>query len=118
LLLRGRAFGPRLPPAGAGVRSAAEYAAAVGSLLHQAGGRALALKVVADATRRALAHQVGLGGGVPLDRLDEVLARRAPALAEQYTTAAAEAERAGRSESTLLAAARRLHDLAYPMARK
>jgi len=118
LLLRGRAFGPRLPPAGAGSRSAAEYAAAVGHLLRQAGGRALALKVVSEATRRALAHQLGLGGGVPLKQLDEVLARRAPAVAEQYANAAAEAERAGRSEPALLAAARRLHDLAYPMARK
>ena len=118
LLLRGRAFGPRLPPAGAGARSAAEYAAAVGHLLRQAGGRGLALKVVSDATRRALAHQLGLGSDVPLARLDEVLARRAPAIAEEYTAAAAEAERGGRSESALLAAARRLHDLAYPMARK
>ena len=117
LLVRGRAFGPRLPAAGAGARSAAEYAAAVGHLLRQAGGRALALKVVSDATRRALAHQLGLGSDVPLTRLDEVLVRRAPAIAEKYAGAAAEAERAGRSESALLAAARRLHDLAYPMAR-
>jgi hypothetical protein len=118
LLLRGRAFGPRLLPGRSGGRSAAEYAVAVGHLLRQAGGRALVLRVVTDATRRSLAARLGLGRDLPLARLDEVLARRAPDVAEQYRDAAAEASAVGDSEPALLAAARRLHDLAYPMARR
>jgi hypothetical protein len=118
LLLRGRAFGPRLRYGRGSGRSAAEYAAAVGHLLRQAGGRSLVLKVLSEATRRSLATRLGLGRDVPLTRLDEVLARRAPDIAERYQGAAEEALRAGESEAALLAAARRLHDLAYPMARR
>jgi Domain of unknown function (DUF4350) len=118
LLLRGRAFGPRIHIGRSGGRSAAEYAVAVGHLLRQAGGRALVLKVVTDATRRSLAARLGLGRDLPLNRLDEVLARRAPDVAESYRDAAAEASAVGDSEPALLAAARRLHDLAYPMARR
>jgi uncharacterized protein DUF4350 len=118
LLLRGRAFGPRILPGGRGGRSAAEYAVAVGHLLRQSGGRGLVLKVVTDATRRSLAARLGLGRDLPLAKLDEVLARRAPEVAEHYRAAAAEAAAAGESEPALLAAARRLHDLAYPMARR
>ncbi len=118
LLLRGRAFGPRLSPGTGGGRSAAEYPVAVGHLLRQAGGRGLVLKVVTDATRRSLAARLGLGRDLPLSRLDEVLSRRAPDVAERYREAAAEAQAAGDSEPALLAAARRLHDLAYPMARR
>jgi hypothetical protein len=118
LLLRGRAFGPRLTPGTGGARSAAEYAAAVGHLLRQSGGRGLVLKVVTEATRRSLAARLGLGRDLPLTRLDEVLERRAPDVAERYREAAAEASTAAGSEPALLAAARRLHDLAYPMARR
>jgi hypothetical protein len=118
LLIRGRAFGPRLAPAGRRGRSAAEYASAVGHLLRQAGGRALALQVVADATRRSLAARLGLRSDVPLARLDEVMAQRAPTLAAGYRAAALDAASAAGSERALLAAARRLHELAYPMARK
>jgi len=118
LLIRGRAFGPRLPPPGGRRRSAAEYASAVGHLLRQAGGRAVALRVVSDATRRALAARLGLRSDVPLDRLEEVMAQRAPSLAAGYREAAGEAAAGEASEAALLAAARRLHDLAYPMARR
>jgi hypothetical protein len=118
LLLRSRAFGPRIFPAPGVARSAAEYAGAVGHLLRQAGGRGLALKVVSDATRRSLAARLGLGSDVPLTRLDEVMQRRAPEIAESYRGAAEQAAAGAYSESALLAAARRLHDLAYPMARK
>ena len=118
LLFRGRAFGPRLRYGRGSGRSAAEYAAAVGHLLRQSGGRSLALQVLSEATRRSLAARLGLGRDAPLTRLDEVLARRAPEIAEQYQGAAEEALHAGESEPALLAAARRLHDLAYPMARK
>jgi len=118
LVLRGRAFGPRLAPVGRLGRSAAEYASAVGHLLRQAGGSALALQVVSEATRRALAARLGLRSDVPLARLDEVMARRAPALATDYKEAAAQADGGAGSDRALLAAARRLHDLAYPMARR
>ncbi len=119
LLLRGRAFGPRLLlPGTGGGRSAAEYAVAVGHLLRQAGGRGLVVRVASEATRRALATRLGLGRDLPLDKLDEVLARRAPDVAELYREAVAEAQAAGESEPALLAAARRLHDLAYPRARR
>jgi hypothetical protein len=118
LVLRGRAFGPRLIPGAGGARSAAEYAVAVGHLLRQAGGRGLVLKVVTDATRRSLAGRLGLGRDLPLDKLDEVLERRAPDVAELYREAAVKASAAAGSEPALLAAARRLHDLAYPMARR
>ena len=118
LLLRGRAFGPRILPGSRGGRSAAEYAVAVGHLLRQAGGRSLVLKVVTDATRRSLAARLGLGRDLPHAKLEEVLARRAPDVAELYRNAAAEAAAAAGSEPALLVAARRLHDLAYPMARR
>jgi hypothetical protein len=118
LLLRGRAFGPRISLRGRGGRSAAEYAGAVGHLLRQAGGRALVLEVVSEATRRSLAGRLGLRSDVPLARLDEVMARRAPDLAASYAAAAAEAAAGAASERALAAAARRLHDLAYPMARR
>jgi hypothetical protein len=118
LLLRGRAFGPRIRLSRPFGRSAAEYAGAVGHLLHQAGGRGVVLRVLSEATRRSLAARLGLAGDVPLARLDEVMARRAPEVAESYREAQAEAAAGGRSEQALLAAARRLHDLAYPLARR
>ncbi|MDQ6918493.1 MAG: hypothetical protein M3Z98_03935, partial [Candidatus Dormibacteraeota bacterium] len=111
-------FGPRILPGTRGGRSAAEYAAAVGHLLRQSGGRGLALKVVTDATRRSLAARVGLGRDLPRAQLDDILARRAPEVAEAYQSAVAQAQAAVESEPALLAAARRLHDLAYPMARR
>jgi hypothetical protein len=118
LLLRGRAFGPRVAlPSGAG-RSAADYTAAVGNLLRRAGGRELALQVVFGATRRSLAARVGLASDMPLDRLEEVMARRAPAVAADFQAVKVAAATTEASERGLLATARRLHDLAYPMARK
>ena len=116
LLLRGRAFGPRIAVGSGRGRSAAEYVAAVGNLLHRSGGRALALQVLADATQRALAARLGFGGSTSAGRLDEMLERREPELAARYAEAIAVAGRATASEAALLDAARRLHDLAYPMA--
>ena len=118
LVLRGRPFGPRVQLGGGFGRSAAEYAGAVGHLLRQAGGRALVLRILSEATRRSLAARLGLGADVPLARLDQVLERRAPEVARSYQEAAAQAATGDRSERGLLEAARRLHDLAYPMARR
>ena len=116
-LLRGRAFGPPIPILSTRDRSSAEYAAAVGTLLRRARARDLTLKVVADATRRALAERTGLGRGVPADRLGSVLQQRAPALAAELNEADALSAGVSRSESQLLKAARKLHALAYPSAK-
>ena len=118
LVIRGRAFGPRIPLRGNADRSSGEYAAAVGHLLRQSGGRQLALKVAGEATRRSLAGRLGLSRDITRGRFSEVLAQRAPALAGQYEAAEREAAAAGESESALLRAARRLHALAYPIARR
>ena len=118
LVLRGRPFGPRIQLGGSFGRSAAEYAGAVGHLLRQAGGRGLVLRILSEATRRSLADRLGLAAGVPLARLDEVMERRAPDVARSYRETAAEAAAGDRSERALLEAARRLHDLAYPLARR
>ncbi len=118
LVIRGRAFGPRIALRGSADRSSGEYATAVGHLLRQSGGRQLALKVAGEATRRSLAGRLGLSRDITLGRFSEVLAQRAPALAGQYAEAEREAVAAGESESALLRAARRLHALAYPIARR
>jgi hypothetical protein len=110
LLLRGRAFGPRLLPPGAGQRSAAEHVAAVGGLLQRSRSGGLTGRLLAAATRRALAARHGLVAGPDLDR---ALSARAPAAAAELAAAEAALGRGGR-EADLLAAVRRLHDLAYP----
>jgi hypothetical protein len=70
-----------------------------------------------DATRRSLAGRVGLSHGAPPDQLATVLQTRAPELARELAAAEAAAGEVG-SERALLDAARRLHSLAYPSARK
>ena len=114
LALRGRAFGPRIPLRGREDRSTAEYAVAVGSLLHRTGARRVTLEALLSATRRAVALRVGLGGDVPSDRLNATIAQRAPAAAEQLARAERELDVASISETRVLELARRLHDLAYP----
>jgi hypothetical protein len=111
LMLRGRAFGPRLGLPGAAVRSSAEHVAAVGGLLARSRAAATTGRLLAAATRRALAarHGVALGPG-----FDQTLGQRAPAEAAELRRAEAELERGGEAEAALLAAARRLHPLAYP----
>ena len=112
LLSRGRAFGPRLELPGGGDRSSAEYVAAVGYLLHRTRATEVTAEVVRDATRRSMARRHGISAiGEAFDRS---IRQRAPREAAEL--AAAEADLAGRvgEEAVLLAAARRLHDLAYP----
>jgi hypothetical protein len=117
LLLRGRSFGPTVSLAPARDRSSAEYAEAVGTLLRRARARATTLAMLDDATRRSLAGRVGLSHGAPPDQLATVLQTRAPELARELAAAEAAAGDVG-SERALLDAARRLHSLAYPSARK
>jgi hypothetical protein len=111
LLLRGRAFGPRLALPGAAVRSSAEHVAAVGGLLARSRAAATTGRLLAAATRRALAARHGMALGPGFER---ALQQRAPAEAAALRDAEADLERGGEEESALLAAARRLHPLAYP----
>ena len=115
LALRGRGFGPLLPLRPRADRSTAEYATAVGSLLHRTGARRVTLETLLSASRRAVAERIGLGSGVPSDRLTSTIAQRAPAAASQLASAERELDRASVSESEVLTMARRLHDLAYPL---
>jgi len=115
LALRGRAFGPRIPLRAREDRSTAEYAVAVGSLLHRAGARRVTLETLLSATRRAVAQRIGLGGDVPSDRLNATIEQRAPAAAAELARAERDIDTATRSEAEVLDMARRLHDLAYPL---
>jgi len=115
LALRGRAFGPRISLRAREDRSSAEYAVAVGSLLHRTGARRVTLEALLSATRRAVAQRIGLGGDVSSDRLNATIAQRAPAAAEDLARAERDLEGASASEVEVLKMARRLHDLAYPL---
>ena len=117
LALRGRTFGPPIPLRSREDRSSAEYAAAVGSLLHRTGARRVTLDALLSATRRAVAQRVGLGGDVPSDRLNATIAQRAPAEAAELSRAERELDLATVSEAEVLKLARRLHDLAYPLSK-
>jgi hypothetical protein len=115
LALRGRAFGPPIPLRRAADRSGAEYAAAVGSLLHRTGARRVTLETLLSATRRSVAERVGLGSATPSAQLVETIAQRAPGAAAELSRAEAELPSALTSEAAVLEMARRLHDLAYPL---
>ena len=118
LAMRGRAFGPAIPMRARDDRSTAEYAVAVGSLLHRTGARRVTLEALLSATRRAVAQRVGLGADVPSDRLTATIAQRAPAAAAELSRAERELELATAGEAEVLEMARRLHDLAYPLSMK
>jgi hypothetical protein len=115
LALRGRAFGPTIPLRQSADRSSAEYAAAVGSLLHRTGARRVTLETLLSATRRTVAERVGLGSATPSAQLLEVIAQRSPDAAAELSRAEAELPSALTSEAAVLNMARRLHDLAYPL---
>ena len=115
LAMRGRAFGPLIPLLQTEDRSSAEYAAAVGSLLHRTGARRVTLETLLAATRRTVAERVGLGSETPSGQLLETIAQRSPAAAAELTRAEAELPAALASEAAVLDMARRLHDLAYPL---
>ena len=118
LAMRGRAFGPAIPLRARDDRSTAEYAVAVGSLLHRTGARRVTLEALLSATRRAVAQRVGLGADVPSDRLNATIAQRAPAAAAELSRAERGLELATVGEAEVLEMARRLHDLAYPLSMK
>jgi uncharacterized protein DUF4350 len=111
LLLRGRAFGPRLELPGGGPRSTEEHLAAAGGLLQRSRAAAATGRLLAAATRRTLAARHGL---VPGPGFESALRRRAPMDAAELERAEADLGRPGVDEAGLLSAARRLHRLAYP----
>ena len=116
IALRGRAFGPALSLQSGRDRSSAEYAAAVGSLLHRTGAGAVTLETLVRATRRAIAERVGLGAGAPVEHFEQAVAQRAPAVSAELARIERSLPAASQSEASLMETARRLHDLAYPLA--
>jgi len=115
LAIRGRAFGPPIPLGRRADRSGAEYATAVGSLLHRSGARRLTLETLLSATRRSVAERVGLGTDTPSGQLLEIIAQRSPVVSAELSRAEAALPAAAASEAAVLEMARRLHDLAYPL---
>lgn len=111
LLLRGRAFGPRVALPGGGHRSSAEYVTAVAELLRRSGAGREAGRLLSAAVRRALAARYGLSAG---PAFDAALHTRAPNTAAELTAAESELEKS-EGEAALLRAARRLHSLSYPV---
>jgi hypothetical protein len=114
LALRGRAFGPPIPLETKADRSSAEYAAAVGSLLHRTGARAITLDTLLSATRRSLAERIGLSHDTPPALVSDALAQRDPLIARELKSIEANLQETPDSETEVLAVARRLHQLAYP----
>lgn len=114
LFLRGRRFGPVVPRPAEASRLDAEWAVAVGELLRRAGARAVTLGVLARASERAVAMQTGLPVE-PRERFWQSLWQRAPDIASNLDGAERALYGSEKSEKDLLAAAQRLHDIAYPV---
>jgi hypothetical protein len=114
LVLRGRRFGPMVPRPAEASRLEAEWAVAVGELLRRAGARAVTLGVLARASERAVAAQTGLPVE-PRERFWQSLWQRAPDIASRLDSAERALFGSERSEKDLLAAAKRLHGIAYPV---
>jgi hypothetical protein len=114
LVLRGRRFGPPVPRQAEASRLEAEWAVAVGELLRRAGARAVTLGVLARASERAVAAQTGLPVE-PRERFWQSLWQRAPDIASRLDSAERALFGSERSEKDLLAAAQRLHGIAYPV---
>ena len=113
LVLRGRRFGPRIPRQAPMSRAEAEWAVAVGELLRRAGARAVTLGVLAGASEREVAARTGLAAQ-PRDRFWQALWQRAPDIARELDAAEHALYGSATSEKDLLAAAQRLHRIAYP----
>lgn len=113
LLLRGRRFGPLVPRPAEANRADAEWAVAVGELLRRSGARAVTLGVLARASERAVATQTGLPVE-PRERFWQSLWQRAPDIATRLDGAERALYGSEKSERDLLAAAQRLHAIAYP----
>jgi len=116
LVLRGRAFGPRQPLPSPISRESGEWTAAVGALLRRSGGRQITLDVLTNASEGSVARRLGLPLE-PRDRLQVALAQRAPEVSALMTSAR-NAGTVAVGDDGLVTAARRLHQLAYPITDK
>lgn len=114
LILRGRRFGPVVPRPAAASRADAEWSVAVGELLRRAGARAVTLGVLARASERAVAAQTGLPVE-PRERFWQALWQRAPDVAARLDAAERDLYGSEKGDRELLAAAQRLHGIAYPV---
>jgi hypothetical protein len=116
LVLRGRRFGPLVERVPEVARSDVEWSRAVGQLLRRTSARTVTLGLLATATERAVAAYTGIPMQ-PREQFWQALWVRAPDVAGEL----AEAEGTLASSATerdLLNAARKLHDIAYPAARR
>jgi hypothetical protein len=113
LAIGGRAFGPRIPLHPAADPSSAEFTSAVGAMLRRARARPQTIARLLTATRAALAEQVGLRDTAAPERLEGVLRRRSPGLADALGHATASAATVN-DERSLAQAAAELHRLAHP----
>jgi len=115
LLLRGRSFGPLIPRPLESARTDVEWAVAVGELLRRSSARAVTLGLLAVATERAVAARTGIPL-LPRERFWNALWVRAPALAADLAEAENALNASAATESDLLKAAQRLHQIAHPVA--
>lgn len=113
LVLRGRRFGPLVQRPPEVARSDVEWSKAVGQLLRRSSARAVTLGLLTTATERAVAARTGLPLQ-PRERFWQALWVRAPEVAEELAEVERSLSGAPPGERDLLAAARRLHDIAHP----
>jgi Domain of unknown function (DUF4350) len=113
LVLRGRRFGPLIDRPAEPGRSDAEWSAAVGQLLRRSSARSVTLGLLATATERAVAARTGLSVQ-PRERFWNALWVRAPGTAAELADVENGLQAAGAGQRSLLEAARRLHEIAYP----
>ncbi|HVD46037.1 MAG TPA: DUF4350 domain-containing protein [Candidatus Limnocylindria bacterium] len=114
LILRGRRFGPLIPRPAEVARADVEWAVAVGELLRRSGARAMTLGLLATASERAVAARTGLPLH-PRERFWNALWIRAPELAAELAEAEHALYGSESGDTELLKAARRLHQVAYPV---
>ena len=117
LMLRGRRFGPLIQRAPEVARSDVEWSKAVGQLLRRSSARAVTLGLLASVTERAVAARTGLPVQ-PRERFWQALWVRAPDVAAQLAEVENTLSTSSGSERDVLNAGRKLHDIAYPGARR
>lgn len=117
LMLRGRRFGPLVKRAPEAARSDVEWSKAVGQLLRRSSARAVTLGLLASATERAVAGRTGLPLQ-PRERFWQALWVRAPEVAKELADVETTLSTSSASERDVLTAARKLHDIAHPGARR
>ena len=115
LVLRGRAFGPRILRPAEAARTDVEWAVAVGQLLRRSSARAVTLGLLAAATERAVSAQTGIPLQ-PRERFWNALWVRVPGLAADLAEAENAIHDSAANEAELLKAAQRLHRIAHPVA--